>query len=119
MPTVQDAQPDCSFPASVHSTPSRITFAGTPASNDLGGHDLVTTAPAATTEPLPIVTPLSTVALQPIQTRSSITMGEEYGGGPKPRPSSSMIVTPNEIEQSRPIETPAVEPAAMVLPSLT
>ena len=30
---------------------------------EYGGHDLVTTAPAAITEPLPIVTPLSIVAL--------------------------------------------------------
>lgn len=39
---------------------------------EYGGHDLVTTAPAATTEPLPIVTPFNIVTLAPVQTSSSI-----------------------------------------------
>ena len=38
---------------------------------EYGGHDLVTTAPAATTEPLPIVTPFNIVTLAPVQTSSS------------------------------------------------
>jgi hypothetical protein len=43
----------------------------------LGETCAVTTAPAATTDPAPIVTPGSTVTLAPSQTSSSMTMGAE------------------------------------------
>ena len=44
---------------------SRITAAGTPPTSVFGGTDRVTTAPAATTAPSPIVTPPRTVARAP------------------------------------------------------
>ena len=50
------------------------TFAGTPAIRLLGGTDRITTAPAATTLPAPIVTPGQINALVPIHTPSSTTM---------------------------------------------
>ena len=60
-----------------HSSPSsvRTMRAGTPAARVFGGTSRVTTAPAAMTAPLPIVTPGSTVAFPPIQTSSPIVMG--------------------------------------------
>lgn len=45
------------------------TFAGTPPMIEYGGHDFVTTAPAATTEPRPIVTSFSIVTLDPSKHR--------------------------------------------------
>lgn len=47
---------------------------------EYGGQDFVTTAPAATTEPGPIITPLSIVTLAPHQTSSSITTGASFSG---------------------------------------
>ena len=47
----------------------RITFAGTPLTMVFSGTSLVTTAPAATMAPSPMVTPGRMVALEPIQTR--------------------------------------------------
>lgn len=52
-----------------------IGFAGTPATTVRGGTSLVTTAPAATTAPSPIVTPPRIVACEPIHTRLPMTMG--------------------------------------------
>ena len=55
-----------------------MTFAGTPAAMDPGGSDRVTTAPAATMPPSPMVTPGSTTTRapshtsRPIDTSSSI-----------------------------------------------
>ncbi|EAR14588.1 hypothetical protein RB2501_00891 [Robiginitalea biformata HTCC2501] len=46
---------------------SRITRAGTPATTVFGGTSLFTSAPAATTELLPTVTPGRMVAPAPIQ----------------------------------------------------
>ena len=45
-----------------------MTFAGTPATTVLAGTSFVTTAPAATTEFSPIVTPGKIVAFAPIHT---------------------------------------------------
>ena len=53
----------------------RTTTAGFPATIAKGGTSLVTTAPAATIAPRPILTPFKTVDLKPIQTSSSITTG--------------------------------------------
>ncbi len=50
------------------------TRAGTPPIIVIGGTSEVTTAPAAMTLPLPIVTPSSTLAPDPIQTSSSTTI---------------------------------------------
>ena len=56
-----------------------ITFAGTPAANELGGMDFVTIDPAPITEPFPIVTPFSTITLVANQTSSSIIIGAILG----------------------------------------
>ena len=50
-----------------------MTLAGTPATTVLGGTSLVTTAPAATTEFSPMVTPGNIVALAPIHVLRRIT----------------------------------------------
>src|SRR5690606_12648217 len=50
------------------STRSRIGRAGTPPTMEYGATSSVTTAPAATTAPSPIVTPRRTTALAPIHT---------------------------------------------------
>ena len=52
-----------------------ITLAGTPATSEWGGTSLVTTAPAATTECCPMLTPGRMVAFAPIQMSSSIVTG--------------------------------------------
>lgn len=52
-----------------------IILAGTPPANELLGISLVTTAPAAMTTLLPIVTPGVIVTLPPIQTSSPILTG--------------------------------------------
>src|SRR5438552_11740414 len=52
----------------------RSTFAGTPPTIAYAGTFLFTTAPAATTEPRPIVTPSRIMAPEPIQQSSSTTM---------------------------------------------
>jgi hypothetical protein len=49
-----------------------IFFAGTPAQISSGRIDLLTTDPAATTAPFPIVTPLRTITLHPSQTLEPI-----------------------------------------------
>lgn len=51
-----------------------ITLAGTPPTSTFSGTDLVTTLPAATTEPMPMVTPHNIVQSIPIQT----TSGQKY-----------------------------------------
>src|SRR5664280_249570 len=51
------------------------TVAGTPATRVAGGTSCVTTAPAATTESAPMVTPGKTVAAVPIHTFLSIVIG--------------------------------------------
>ena len=53
----------------------RITRAGTPPTTMSGGTSFVTTAPAATMAPSPMVTPGVTVALAPIHTFFPMTMG--------------------------------------------
>jgi len=52
---------------------SLIIFAGTPPTSEFDGTSFVTTAPAATTQWLPIVTPGSITALAPIHTSSPMT----------------------------------------------
>ena len=52
-----------------------ISLAGTPPTIVFGSTSFVTTAPAATTAPSPIVTPASTVALDPIHTFLPIWIG--------------------------------------------
>ena len=54
---------------------SFIIFAGTPPTTQLSGTSFVTTAPAATTTLLPIVTPGKIVQLPPIQTSFPIFTG--------------------------------------------
>src|SRR6266496_290278 len=51
-----------------------IILAGTPTAMLYAGIELVTTAPAPTTAPLPMTTPSKIVALEPIQTSSSMVM---------------------------------------------
>ena len=52
-----------------------ISLAGTPPTIVFGSTSFVTTAPAATTAPSPIVTPARTVALAPLHTFLPIWMG--------------------------------------------
>ena len=54
-----------------------MNFAGTPLIIVFGGTSVVTTAPAATIEFSPTVTPGSIVAPTPIQAPFFITMGKE------------------------------------------
>ena len=54
---------------------SLMIVAVTPATRVAGGTSRVTTAPAATTEPAPMVTPGRIVAAVPIQTFVSMVMG--------------------------------------------
>ena len=56
----------------------RMIRAGTPATIVLGGTSLVTTAPAATIAPSPMLTPGNTVAWLPIHTRLPMTIGAGY-----------------------------------------
>lgn len=53
-----------------------MIFAGMPAMMQNGGTSFVTTAPAQTTAPCPILIPERIVALIPIQTLSSIIIGK-------------------------------------------
>ena len=55
-------------------------LAGIPQIIEYGGHDFVTTEPAAIIDPRPIVTPFKIVTLAPAQTSSSIVMGESFWG---------------------------------------
>ncbi len=64
-----------------------VTRAGLPTATARGGTSLVTTAPAPTTAPRPSRTPLSTMALEPMNTSSSMTTGA-LGAGPLPDLSS-------------------------------
>ncbi len=52
-----------------------MTRAGVPATTLAAGTSEVTTAPAATMEPLPIVTPIMTTELAPMNTKSPMTTG--------------------------------------------
>ena len=52
-----------------------MILAGAPPTRQPLGTDFVTTAPAATTESRPIVTPFSIIAFLPIHTWSSIITG--------------------------------------------
>ena len=52
-----------------------MSLAGTPPTTMLGGTSFVTTAPAASMTPSPMVTPGVTVALAPIHTLFPMTMG--------------------------------------------
>src|SRR5690554_2172000 len=63
-----------------HSSSSRrrMTLAGDPATTQFSSTGRVTTAPAATMEPLPMVTPGKMTLLAPIQTPSPITTGSAY-----------------------------------------
>lgn len=54
---------------------SLITLAGLPATIVQGGTSFVTTEPSPTTDPSPIVTPLRTIDLAPIQTPVEIVIG--------------------------------------------
>lgn len=56
----------------------RMTRAGLPATTQSGGTSLVTTLPAPTTEPSPIVMPGSTITPPPSQQRSPIEIGLAY-----------------------------------------
>ena len=56
----------------------RTTRHGAPTATTRLGMSFVTTLPAPTTEPAPIVTPGMTTALPPIQTSSSTCTGTEY-----------------------------------------
>src|SRR5207249_2678563 len=57
------------------------TTAGLPATTTFGSTDLVTTAPAATTEFSPMVTPFRITAFMPIQTLSAILTGAVFSLG--------------------------------------
>src|SRR5205823_7533265 len=59
----------------------RTTTAGFPATTVFGGMGLVTTAPAATTEFSPMVTPFKITAFIPIQTLSAIFTGAVFNLG--------------------------------------
>ena len=54
---------------------SRITRQGTPAASELGGRSRVTTLPAPTTQPSPIVTPPQTTTFAPSQTSLPMVTG--------------------------------------------
>lgn len=67
-----------------------ISFAGTPPIIEYGGNDLVTTAPADTTLPCPMVTPFNIVTLAPHHTSSSITIGRSFSESFSSSPTSMM-----------------------------
>lgn len=54
-----------------------ISFAGTPATTEKGSTLSLTTAPAATMDPIPMVTPCSMVTPPPIQQSDSMWIGAE------------------------------------------
>ena len=58
----------------------RITTAGTPPTSVFGGTERVTTAPAATTAPSPMVTPLKMTTRAPIQAPSPMVIGSAKEG---------------------------------------
>ena len=58
-----------------------VTTAGFPATTTFAGTLLVTTAPAATTEFSPMVTPLRMMAFMPIQTLSEMMTGAVRNAG--------------------------------------
>lgn len=77
----QQTAPDLSFSAKQeYYFRSPIFLAGTPAHISLGAIDFVTTAPAATIAPSPIVTPLSTTAFTPIHTLFPIVIAASVLG---------------------------------------
>ena len=67
-----------------------MILAGIPPTTAYGGTSFVTTAPAATIEPSPSVTPLVITAPEPIQTLLPILMG----AGTSPLLSGSFIASP-------------------------
>lgn len=86
-----------------------MTFAGLPAQMLWGGMELATTAPAATMESWPMVTPFKISARVPIQTRSSMVTESRLGKGWPSSPtivciSESKISTSQEMAQCMPIE---------------
>ena len=105
-----------------------MTLAGLPPTRVIGATSRVTTLPAATTAPRPTVTPLSTMALAPIQTSSSSTIGSLTGlcrprsATETPWPSLSSSITFAAIRQLRPMRTRFVawmEAPLMRVPSPT
>jgi len=60
----------------------QVAGAGTPAANTRGGRDFVTTDPAPTTLPSPIVTPRRTITRVPNQTSRSIRTGADLVSAP-------------------------------------
>ena len=57
-----------------------MTLHGTPAQIEYGGNDLVTTEPAPTTVPRPILTPFNIVTFIPIQLSPSIKISWSFIG---------------------------------------
>ena len=75
-----------------------IILAGVPATTTPDGTFFVTTEPAATTEPWPILIPSSITAFAPIRTSSSIMQGYWIGGSNTPA-----IIAPAPIWNLLPI----------------
>src|SRR5450755_4276244 len=94
-------------PSYRHDASSRMTRAGLPATSALLGTSEVTTLPAATTAPSPIVTPARTVAPVPIHTWSPMVTPCERGRGIPSTVSSwafvSRMLAFHEIAQPEPI----------------
>lgn len=78
-------------------------FAGLPATTQFAGTSFVTIAPAATTAPLPIVTPFSIIAFVPIQTCAPMVIGLDVGEPTISCESQSRITTPGAIAHPCPI----------------
>ena len=68
-----------------------IILAGLPATTLLSGTSFVTTAPAATVQPLPIVTPGQNIAAPPIQQSLPILIGFAYSRPYLPLRSSGLV----------------------------
>lgn len=107
-PALDRQQYRADFAYFTQSTFFPITFAGLPATRLRAGTFFVTTLPAPTTAPEPIVTPDNTKAPAPIQTLSPITTGIGVGrGSPSmlrlcPFPSRMLVF--HEMAQSLPME---------------
>jgi len=89
---------------------SPLRTAGTPWIRECAGKDLVTTAPAATTQSSPMVTPFNIFTPVPIQTRSPMQTGALLGatepsGRMSEWKSQSRMSTCQDIAQSDPILT--------------
>src|SRR3970282_1669862 len=90
-------------------TPQRATgTAGLPCTSVIGATDCVTTLPAGTTGPRPIVTLGSTIAPGPMKTSSSILTGGISDGG-TPSRKWAMITARMPINTLEPIQTNAGE----------